>query len=96
MTFRKMGYAALIAVAAAAVIGSAGSSEAKAKKTAAPPPPQAVTCWFTLTKNVCGEKSGMKFTYNNACYAMKDGAKVASQGACKASHMKMAAKKMKK
>jgi hypothetical protein len=95
MTFRKIGYAAVIAVAAAAVIGSAGSSEAKTKKMAAPPEPQAVTCWFTLSKNVCGDKSGMKFSYYNACYARKDGAKVTSQGACKAPHMKMA-KKMKK
>ena len=95
MTFRTIGYAAVIAVAAAAVIASADPSDAKAKKAAAAPPPQAPTCWFTLTKNVCGDKGGMRFTYNNACYAMKDGAKVTSQGACKTGHMKMA-KKMKK
>ena len=31
---------------------------------------------------VCGTKGGMKFTYNNACFAEKDGAKSIKAGAC--------------
>ena len=56
MTLKKIGYAALIAVATAAVvIGSAGSGEAKSKKKmAAPPPPPPPTCWFTV------EQSGLR------------------------------------
>ncbi len=96
MTLKKIGYAALIAVATAAVvISSAGSGEAKGKKKmAAPPPPPPPTCWFTLKSPVCAAKGSMKFTYFNACYANKDGAKISSSGACKPA--KMAKKSMKK
>jgi hypothetical protein len=30
---------------------------------------------------VCGVKGGLKFTYDNSCYAAKDGAKIVSKGA---------------
>lgn len=85
MKIKSLGYAVLIAVAAAAVvIGSAGTGEAKSKKkTAAPPPPPPIICTLEY-KPVCATKGGLKFTYSNACWAAKDGAKVVSQGACKA------------
>jgi hypothetical protein len=84
MKLRNFGYAAVIAVTAAAfVLGSAATGEAKSKKkTAAPPPPPLVFCTMEY-KPVCAVKGGMKFTYSNACFAAKDGAKVVSQGACK-------------
>lgn len=95
MTLKKIGYAALIAVATAAVvISSAGSGEAKGKKKMAAPPPPPPTCWFTLKSPVCAAKGSMKFTYFNACYANKDGATISSSGACKPA--KMAKKSMKK
>ena len=83
MKLKNIGYVAFIAATAAAfVIGSGGPSQAKAKKKmeAAPPP---VVC-FEPEKRVCAVKGGMKFTYANACYAVKDGAKVVSQKACPA------------
>lgn len=85
MKIRSLAYAALIAVAAGAVvIGSAGSSEAKGKKkAAAPPPPPPIFCTWEY-KPVCATKGNLKFTYSNACWAAKDGAKVVSQGMCKA------------
>ncbi|MBI3705635.1 MAG: hypothetical protein HY244_17715 [Rhizobiales bacterium] len=59
---------------------------------AAPPPPPAF-CTMEY-KPVCAVKGGMKFTYSNACFAAKDGAKVVSQGPCKAAKaMKAGGKK---
>ena len=84
MKLRNFGYAAVIAMASAALlIGSAATGEAKAKKkTAAPPPPPPVIC-IQPHAPVCAMKGGLKFTYSNACWAAKDGAKVVSQGPCK-------------
>ena len=96
MKLKNIGYAVSIA-AAAFVIGSGGASEAKAKKKmAAPPPPPAFCPWEY--KPVCAVKGGMKFTYSNACWAAKDGAKVVSEKACPApkaakAHKKKAGKK---
>lgn len=82
MKLKNLGYVALITVATAAfVLGTAGSSEAAKKKAAAAPPPPPVFC-FEPEKRVCAVKGGMKFTYANSCYAVKDGAKVVSQKAC--------------
>lgn len=85
MKLRNFGYAAVLAVTAAAfVIGSAVPSDAKAKKKkaeAAPPAPMA-SCFLAPSNAVCATKGGLKFTYKNACYAAKDGAKVASDKAC--------------
>ena len=95
MTLRKIGYAAVVAVSAAAfVLGSAATGEAKAKKKmeAAPLTP---TCLLTTPHPVCGEKGGMKFTYNNGCYADKDGAKVVAYNACPAKAAKKGKKKKK-
>jgi hypothetical protein len=96
MKLKNIAYAAFIAAAAAAfVIGSGGASEAKGKKMA-PPPPHPGPC-FDIAGPVCGAKGGMKFTYANACYAEKDGAKLVSHGACsKAKPHKKAKKKMAK
>jgi len=82
---KKLGYAALVACFAAAfAIGSATTGEAKAKKkAAAPPPPPPVICLFNY-QPVCGIKGKTKSTWANACFAAKNGAKVISQGACKA------------
>ena len=85
MKLKNIGYAVFIAATAAAfVIGSAGSSEAaKKKKAAAAAPAPAVICIQPYAP-VCAVKGGMKFTYANACYAAKDGAKVVSDKACPA------------
>lgn len=95
MKIKNLGYAALIAVAAGAVVlGSTGYSEAKGKKkAAAPPPPPPIICTWQY-KPVCATKGGLKFTYSNACWAAKDGAKVVSQGACKAKKAMKPGKKM--
>jgi hypothetical protein len=90
---KKLGYAALIALAAAAfVIGSAATGEAKAKKKAAASPPPPVVCLFDY-KPVCGAKGKTKATWANACFAAKNGAKVVSQGACKVHKAKAKKKK---
>jgi len=85
MTIRNLAYTALVGAAAVAfVIGSAVPSEAaKKKKAAEPPAPQPITCWVTSPGPVCATKGGLKFTYFNSCYAMKDGATKAKSGACK-------------
>ena len=92
MKIRKLAYATFVAIAAVAfVIGSAVPSEAakKKKKAAAAPPPapttqaQWPTCWGAPYGPVCATKGDLKFTYINACYAMKDQAKAAKAGACK-------------
>ncbi len=86
MKLRNIGYAAVMAIATAAfVIGSAAPSEAKhKKKAAAAPAPTPVFCVPGNDKPVCATKGGMKFTYADACYAIKDGAKVVSNKACPA------------
>lgn len=85
MKLRTIGYALLIAVTAVAVsIGSATTGEAKGKKkaAAAAPPPMTAWCPFTAAQPVCAVKGKQKFTYNDACFAAKDGAKVVSNKAC--------------
>lgn len=79
------------AVAATFAFASVGASEAAAKKKAKAGP-AAITapmCGLGLldasgksAAPVCGTKGGMKFTYNNACFAEKDGAKSIKAGAC--------------
>ena len=95
MTLKTIGYAALLAATAAAFsMGAPTTGEAKAKMKAAEPVP--VVCPLIVSQ-VCAVKGGMKFTYSNACFAAKDGAKVISQGACKVTKPhKKAAKKMAK
>jgi hypothetical protein len=90
MKIRKLAYATFVAVAAVAfVIGSAVPSEAakKKKKAAAAAPPASAqqwpTCWGAPYGPVCATKGGQKFSYINACYAMKDQATAAKAGACK-------------
>ena len=85
MTIRKLAYTVLVGAAAVAfVIGSAVPSEAaKKKKVEAPPAPQPVTCLVTAPGSVCAAKGGQNFTYFNACYAAKDGAKLGKAGVCK-------------
>jgi hypothetical protein len=98
--FKRIGYAALIAVSAVVfVIGSSATSEAaKKKKAAAAPPPPPAWCMF-YQQPVCAAKGKQKITYANACFAAKDGAKVVSQKACavkKAKKAKKTKKAMKK
>jgi len=96
MKLKTIAYAAFIAIAAGAfVIGSGGVSEAKGKKKMAAPPPDPGPC-FMIAAPVCGAKGGMKFTYNNACYAAKDGASVVSKGACAPAKAHKKGKKAKK
>jgi hypothetical protein len=83
MKLRNIGYAAFIAATAAAfVIGSGGASEAKGKKKEAAPPPTPPVFCFQGYAPVCAVKGGKKYTYANACWAAKDGAKVVSEKAC--------------
>jgi hypothetical protein len=93
--FKKLSYAALIAVTAVAfVIGSAATGEAKGKKKKAAPPPPPM-CAF-VQKSVCAVKGGHKYTYANSCFAAKDGAKIVSQKACPVKKAKKAKKAKKK
>jgi hypothetical protein len=94
MKLKNLAYATFVAAAAVAfVIGSAVPSEAAKKKAAAaaPPPPPQLVC--SGNAPVCADKGGVKFTYFNACYAAKDGAKGAKPGACKAAAAKGGGKK---
>lgn len=83
--FKTIGYGLLVAMTAVAfVAGSATSSEAAKKKAkaAAAPQPVVAMCNFFESKPVCAMKGKQKFTYNSACFAGKDGAKVTSAKAC--------------
>ena len=83
MKLKNLAYATFVAAAAVAfVIGSAVPSEAAKKKQAAaapPPPPPQVVCAGGPAP-VCATKGDMKFTYHNACWAAKDGAKSCQAG----------------
>jgi hypothetical protein len=87
MTIRNVAYTALLGIAAVAfIIGSAVPSEAAKKKkaaAAAPAPAPQQQCLGSAPGPVCATKGGLKFTYNNACFAAQDGAKSAKAGACK-------------
>lgn len=90
MTLKNLGYAAFFGAAAFGLaLTSGGVDQAKAEMP--------IFC-VQPSAPVCGAKGGMKFTYDNSCYAMKDGAKVVSKGACKSGKMmskkKMSMKKM--
>jgi hypothetical protein len=101
MKLKNIGYAAFIAAATLAfAIGSAGPSQAKGKKKMAAPPPQPVIC-FNMGTPVCATKAGNKYTFANACWAAREGAKVVANKACPApkamkAHKKGGAKKMAK
>jgi hypothetical protein len=105
MNLKNIGCAVVVAATAAAfVFGSVGISEAKAKKK-----PAAAPAMTMAPSNICimpygpvcaaKGKDGLKFTYNNSCSAIADGAKIVSKKACpppnamKAGKKKMAAKK---
>lgn len=84
MKFKHIGYAAfIVATAAAIAIGSATPSQAKSKKKMAAPPPQPVIC-FNMGAPVCATKAGAKYTFANACWAAREGAKVIANKACPA------------
>ena len=101
MKFKNLAYATFVAAAAVAfVIGSAVPSEAaKKKKAAAAAPPAAAAGRVAPADRLrCAQpRATMKFTYHNACWAAKDGAKGAKPGECKAAKKgggkKMAKKK---
>lgn len=100
MKFKNLAYATFVAAAAVAfVIGSAVPSEAAKKKkaaaAAAPPAPPPVAC-VGGPAPVCATKGDQKFTYHNACWASKDGAKAAKPGACPAAKTASAKKSKKK
>lgn len=85
MNYKSLGYAVVVAATAAVlVIGSAVPSEAKGKKkkAEAAPAPTPLMC-IGPRAPVCATKGDMKFTYANACFAAKDGAKSAKAGECK-------------
>lgn len=99
MKLKNLAYATFVGAAAVAfVIGSAVPSEAAKKKQAAaapPPPPPQVVCAGGPAP-VCATKGDMNFTYHNACWASKDGAKAAKPGACKEAKTAGSKKKSKK
>ena len=98
MKLKNLAYATFVAATAVAfVIGSAVPSEAAKKKkaAAAPPPPPQVVCAGGPAP-VCATKGDQKFTYHNACWAGKDGAKGAKPGECKAAKMAGGKKSKKK
>ena len=99
MKLKNLAYATFVGAAAVAfVIGSAVPSEAAKKKQAAaapPPPPPQVVCAGGPAP-VCATKGDMNFTYHNACWAAKDGAKAAEPGACKEAKAAGGKKKSKK
>jgi hypothetical protein len=98
MKIKNLAYATFVTAAAIAlVIGSAVPSEAAKKKKAAPAPTasQPVSCFVTAPGSVCATKGGQKFTYFNACYAMKDQATGAKPGACKEAKTAVGKKKKK-
>jgi len=96
MNYKKLGYAAVVAATAAVlVIGSAVPGEAKSKKKEAAPAPTPALC-FGVRAPVCAVKGGSKFTYANACWAAKDGAKVSKAGECKPAKAAKKSKKSKK
>ena len=49
----------------------------------------AAWCPFSAPQPVCAMKGKQKFTYNDACFAAKDGAKVVSNKACAMKAAKM-------
>ena len=99
MKLKNLAYATFVGAAAVAfVIGSAVPSEAAKKKQAAaapPPPPPQVVCAGGPAP-VCATKGDKNFTYHNACWAAKDGAKAAKPGACKEAKAAGGKKKSKK
>ena len=100
MKLKNFAYATFVGAAAVAfVIGSAVPSEAAKKKAAAappPPPPPRRSCAPEDRLRCAQPRATMKFTYHNACWAAKDGAKAAKPGACKAAKAAGGKKKSKK
>jgi hypothetical protein len=90
MQLKKIAFTLLIG-AAAAMAATSPSFAAKKKKPKAEAPQPMISCFQQQTP-VCATRGGMKMTYASACFAEKDGAKVVSQGACKAAK-KMSMKK---
>ena len=85
MNYKSLGYAVVVAATAVVlIVGSAVPSEAKSKKkkAEAAPAPTPIVCMGARAP-VCASKGDLKFTYANACYAAKDGAKSVKAGECK-------------
>jgi len=95
MQLKHIAYTLLIA-GTAAVVATSPSFAAK-KKMEKSYADQATPMCLQPQKAVCGSKGGQKYTYASACFAIKDGAKVLGDGACKTakkmSHKKMSMKK---
>ena len=94
MQLKHIAYTLLIAGTAAVV---AASPSFAAKKKAKSYAEDATAVCLQPQKAVCGAKGGQKYTYASACFALKDGAKIVGDGACKVakkkSHKKMSMKK---
>jgi hypothetical protein len=91
MTYKSIAWAAILGTALVLASSASGIAAAKKKKAEAAAPTSTAFC-MTTGSQVCATRGGMKFTYANACYAQRDGAKVSSQGACKAGKAKMSMK----
>ena len=91
MTYKSIAWATILGTALVLGSSASGVAAAKKKKAEAAAPTSTAFCMGS-TGEVCGTRGGMKFTYANACYAERDGAKVSGKGACKASKAKMSSK----
>jgi hypothetical protein len=91
MTYKSIASATLLATALVLTSAASGFAATKKKKAEAAAPASTAFC-MGGTEQVCGTRGGMKFTYANACYAARDGAKVSGKGACKAGKAKMSMK----
>ena len=91
MTYKSIASATILATALVLASSAGGFAATKKKKAEAAAPTSTAFC-MGGGGQVCGTRGGMKFTYANACYAERDGAKVSGQGACKAGKAKMSMK----
>lgn len=86
MTYKSIAWATILGTAL--VLSSSASGIAAAKKKKAEAAPTSTAFCMGGGGQVCGTRGGLKFTYANACYAQRDGAKVSGTGACKAGKAK--------
>ena len=87
MQLKHIAYTLLIA-GTAAMVATSPSFAAKKKMEKSYADQMTPMC-LQPQKPVCGAKGSQKFTYASACFAMKDGAKIVSDSACKVAKKKM-------
>jgi hypothetical protein len=83
MQLKTIATALVIAGAATALAIGAATPSFAAKKKAKAAAEQPTAFCFQAQAPVCGSRGGQNFTYASACFAMKDGAKIIANHACK-------------